>query len=224
MNCIIVVAEDMVRRSLARLCEKVKDLKVVTTCAKASQVIKYLTDDQVDLLIVDLKAPDLQELHSANFLPQIVFLTDDNNNYEDTFDFEVTDYLSKPASLNRLKQTISRSRIRQRFLKPDKPQKEIYLKVEGILRRINYNDILYIEKVDGYLRFQTYRDSFEIASTFKELKNRLNDDRFLKINRSYMVNLEKASNIMETSLDIEGLTISFSRANQPVVMHRVKSL
>ena len=101
---------------------------------------------------------------------------------------------------------------------------EVYIKEDGKFVRISYEDILFFENVGDYVRIRTNESSHIIHSTLKNIASKLKDSRFLKVHRSYIVNLSKIKDIQENTLVIAKTVIPISRANKPVLMSRLNFL
>lgn len=95
---------------------------------------------------------------------------------------------------------------------------EVFIRKGAGYVKVPYSDILYIENIGDYVRIKTNEGSHTIHSTLKRIGERLKSASFVKVHRSYIINLSKISNIADTSLKIEDKTIPVSRANRPKLM------
>jgi DNA-binding LytR/AlgR family response regulator len=106
--------------------------------------------------------------------------------------------------------------------KTEAKQDDIYIKSEGKFTRLNYHDILYIESVGDYVKYITNSKHYLTHSTLKAVEEKMNRDHFMKVHRSYIVNLHKIKDIQDYSLVIEGKVIPISKVHKPDVMQRIK--
>lgn len=226
MRCIVIDAEGFSSRSLARLLEKVKDIEIVSVARSGQEGQNSQDREQADLLLVNSSIPDLSFLKqsSENHLPQIIFVSPNRDHPEATYNYTATDYLSQPLSVTRLEKSIDRARLRKRRLEPSEPNQELFLRLETGLQRIKYDDIIYIEKVEGGCQIRTATGYVKVDWHLRESLEKLDDKRFQKVNRDYVVNLAKVTGIQATSLTISDQVLTISRASRPMLEHMLNSL
>lgn len=227
MRCIVIDAEGLSSRSLARLLEKIKDIDIVSVARSGQEGQNAQDQGQADLLLVSTSVPDISRLKqsSENHLPQIIFVSNDRNFPDATYNYNVTDFLTQPVSVDRLRKTLDRARLRKRILEPSEPAQELFLRLETGLLRIKYDDIILLEKTDsGGCRMETASGPVMVDWGLRESLEKLNDNRFQKVNRDFVVNLTKVTGIFPTSMTIGDKTLSISRASRPMLEHMLKSI
>lgn len=101
---------------------------------------------------------------------------------------------------------------------------EVFIRKGAGYVKVPYADILYIENIGDYVRIRTNNGSHTIHSTLKRIGEKLANASFVKVHRSYIINLEKISNIADTSLKIDEKVIPISRANRPKLMSMINVL
>ena len=146
------------------------------------------------------------------------------------FQFQAIDYLQKPITIQRFEQAIQKAvdiiskkkALSEARFSNNTP--EIYVKEDGRLIRVPCDDILFFENVGDYVRVKTLKGQHIIHGTLKGVDESLGDPRFLKVHRSFIVNLSKIKDIEENSLVIEKTVIPISRANKNELMGRLKVL
>ena len=228
LDCIIVDDEIMARKSLGRFCEKHESLNVVQICENANDALSYLTEHSVDLIFLDIEMPDLsglEFLEQVVTLPQIIFTTSKTEYAYEAFEYSITDFLKKPINFTRFQQAVEKAiEVQEKNNTYRANAKEVYLKVEGKYVRVGYDDILYFENVGDYVKVKTNENSYIIYSTLKNIDAKLNNPQFLKVHRSFIVNLNKIKDIEEGSLVIEKKVIPISRANKSILMNKLNIL
>ena len=228
LKCIIVDDEIMARKSLERLCKKAENLEVIAICENAEEAIDFLKKDSVDLIFLDIEMPGLtgiEFLSAVSILPQIIFTTSKTEYAFEAYQHQVTDYLQKPIDYSRFLLAVEKALEIQKqndFYKA--AAEEVYIREEGKYIRVSYDTILYFENVGDYVKVVTDTGNHIIYSTLKSIAKKLNNTRFLKVHRSYIVNLGKIKDIDESSLVINRKVIPISRANRPVLMGRLNIL
>lgn len=228
LKCLIVDDEIMARKALERLCGKVDTLEVAGICENAEAAIEFLKKHNVDLIFLDIKMPGLtgiEFLREMSNLPQVIFTTSRTEYALEAFQYQVTDYLQKPLDIKRFTQAVEKAvDIHNQNNVYQADADEIYIKNDGKYIRLPYSEILYFENVGDYVKVKTEKGTHVIYSTLKSIAERLQHTRFVKVHRSYIVNLGKIKDIDETSLVIAKKVIPISRANRPILMGRLQIL
>lgn len=230
---IIVDDEPMSRSFLERYCEKIGDIEVCGSFEDAETALSYLNKNEIDILFLDVEMPDLsgfQLLDQLQYMPKVILTTSKIDYAFSAFQYGVVDYLKKPISYNRFQEAITKIREMQHknipalaAIKPgDTSQDEIFIKADGKLTRLNYHEILYIESVGDYVKYFTSTRNYLALSTLKSVEEKMSNNHFMKVHRSYIVNLQKIKDIQDNSLVIEGKVIPISKSHKSEVMSRIK--
>ncbi|WP_421870886.1 LytR/AlgR family response regulator transcription factor [Marinoscillum sp.] len=226
MNCIIVEDDQMARASLESMCKKIDDLEVVGSFDNGLDALKLIKSEPVDLILLDIQMPDfsgLDLIKSLDKKPQIIFTTGHAEYAVEAFEHRVTDFLTKPVELARLLKAIDHAR-ENLSMSPSEEMSELFLKVDGRYVRLNLDDVLYVESLGDYVSFRTMTDKYIVHSTLKNIDDKIKNKKFLKVHRSFVVNLSKVVDIEETNMVIHDKVIPISRAHRPVLMNRIKTI
>lgn len=230
MNLKTMIVDDdaMARASVQALCKRAPLIDVVAVCEGAETAIETLKNEAIDLILLDIELQGMSGIDLLNELvqqPQVIFITSERKYAYEAFQYQVTDYLQKPIEMNRFLEAIDKAKKVQAEIDSYKKRStDIYIKVDGRYIRLNYDDILFFEYVGDYVRINTTKERFIIHSTLKNIDQKLKDARFLKVHRSFIINLDKIKDIEENSLIIEGAVIPISRANKPILLSRLNFL
>jgi DNA-binding LytR/AlgR family response regulator len=219
----------MARKSLERLCEKNEHVELVGVFENGQLALDFLSaNDNVDLMFLDVEMPELsgiEVLEKLTVLPMVVFITAKTEYAYEAFEFSALDYMRKPITMPRFEQSVLKAvetmQKRQAFREESN---EVYVRDNGRFVRVPCDDILFFENVGDYVRVKTEKAQHIIHGTLKSIDEKLNDARFLKVHRSYIVNLSKIKDIEENSLVIEKTVIPISRANKGELLGRLKIL
>ena len=226
MNCIIVDDDLMARTSLQMLCEQIEDLEVVRIFEDGIDVAEWLKTHDVDLILLDIEMPNLTGMDlvkTVEDLPQIIFITGHSEYAVEAFEHQVTDFVPKPVEALRLQKAIDRAReLNENVKRQD--QNEIYIRESGKYTRINLDDIYYIESYGDYVRIVTDIKTHILHSTLKNLNDKLRGSEFMKVHRSYIVNLSKIVDIREGNIMMKGKSIPVSRTNKQALMSRIRTV
>jgi len=235
MNCIIIDDDSAARLIVSRLCSKYSHLNVVDEFPNAIEAIKFLNSNEVDVIFLDIHMPTFSGFDFIQTLknpPKIILTTSDKNFALEAFEYpSVVDYLVKPIEQNRFDKAIEK--LERFVVKTDvstvvpestDETKELYVNVDRRLVKINFSDINVIEAKGDYIRIKTDNKSHIVHSTLKKIEDKLPGEIFLKVHRSYIINLSKIVDIEDNSVLIRQDIIPVSRSNRGELMKRLNLL
>jgi DNA-binding LytR/AlgR family response regulator len=165
--------------------------------------------------------------------PKIVLITSDTNFAIEAYEYEaIVDYLVKPISHERFSKSIKKvknSLEKKAALSSSEGNAgsivgELYINIDRRLIKLNYDDILFIEAKGDYIDVKTTKEDYRVHNTLKKIKEKLPEDLFLQIHRSYIINFTKIIDIEDNSVLIEKNVIPISRSNRPELMRRLNLL
>ena len=226
MRCLIVDDDEMARKSLELMCQKIDDLEIVALCENGLEAMKLIKSEPIDVVLLDIQMPDLSGMDlikNLDDLPQIIFTTGYAEYAVEAFEHQVTDFLTKPVELPRLMKAIDRAREKLSTSKGGEME-EIFIKVDGRYVRLDLDKVLYVESLGDYVTFRTEKEKYVVHSTLKNIDDKIKNSHFLKVHRSYIVNLSKVVDIEETNMVIHDKVIPISRAHKPILMNRIKTI
>ena len=234
MNCIIIDDDSAARLIVSKLCGEIPELNVVQEFSSAIEAIKYLNGNEVDVIFLDIHMPTFSGFDFMQTLknpPKIILTTSDKNFALEAFEYpSVVDYLLKPIKLVRFEKAIKK--LSSFVVKGEKSvsseasdeTKELYVNVDRRLVKINFSDINVIEAKGDYIRIKTDDKSHIVHSTLKKVEDKLPQELFLKVHRSYIINLSKIIDIEDNSVLIKQDIIPVSRSNKSELMKRLNLL
>ncbi len=234
MKCIVIDDEKMARVIVKSLCSKVSSLDLVEEFSDAIQAIKYLNEKEVDLIFLDIHMPNFSGLDFIKTLknpPKIIFTTSDPKFAIEAFEYDfIVDYLLKPIEFPRFEKAIIKA---ERLELPTKSQKksekeelknDFYVNIDRRLIKIDLPSIYLIEAKGDYINIKTEDKNYIVHSTLKKIEEKLPDSLFLKVHRSYIINVKKIIDIEDNSVLIKKDVIPVSRSKRPELMKRLDLL
>lgn len=229
MNCIIVDDDQISRQTLEKLSEQISFLTIVRSFANPVEAINYLHHHTIDLMFLDIHMPHLTGIDlvkSIEKLPQVIFTTSDENYALEAFNYEVTDYVVKPVTLPRLLQAASKARLiyNSGAKQPAIVSGSVFVKVGSKLVKLVLDDILWIEATGDYVNIVTSQKAYTVLSTMKNIEQRLPDHLFVKVHRSYIVNVTKIKDLDDATLVINTKVIPVSRSNREKLLGKLNLL
>ncbi len=167
----------------------------------------------------------MEMVKSLENLPQIIFTTNRTDYALEAFEYDITDYLTKPIMLPRLIKAIKKAKSRLNDGGPSINSDDLYFRSEGKLVKLKGVDILYIETLDDYLLIHTRTGEKHIThSTLSKMDDKLKGRTFLKVHRSYIINLAEISSIEDTHVLLGKKIIPVSRAHRSILLEKVNLL
>ena len=193
MDCIIIDDDKLSRRLLEELINKTAGLNLKKSFADAIGAINYLKDDtEVHLIFLDIEMPDMNGIEFLNSMkaqPQVIIVSSKGKYAIDAFEYDVTDYLLKPVSYTRFYKAIDKATSRFEKERVEMVEKgEIFIKKHSTLVRLKYSEILWIEALENYVIFNTFREKYTIHFTMKAIELKLPVNMFTRVHRSFIVN------------------------------------
>jgi len=227
MKTIIVDDELMARTSLEMFCSKEPILNLEGVFENAQDALEYTQSHEVDLLFLDIEMPNMSGLELLDvlpYLPQIVFTTGNKSYAYEALEFDVTDFLTKPITASRFGKSVEKALARYEqgnAIAQSSAANEIFIRSDRKIIRVPYEDILYFEYIGDYVKAITTEGDFVFHSTIKALNEKLVNPRFIKVHRSYIVNIGKIVDIEDNNLVIGRKVIPVSRAYKPVLLKSI---
>jgi DNA-binding LytR/AlgR family response regulator len=237
MNAILIDDDPMARAVMLQMAVLFPEVKVIEEFSNAISAIKYLNQNQVDLVFLDIHMPDFTGIDFIKTIknpPQIILVTADKNFAIEAFEYEcIVDYLVKPITekrfektLNKLKQAaLQQKSIQNRtFENSDKPADEFFINIDRRLVKIEYSNINIIEAKGDYVFIKTEKENYKVHTTLKKIEDKLPSRLFLKVHRSFIINFKKIIDIEDNSVLISKHVIPVSRSNRPELMSQLNLL
>ncbi len=196
MNCIIIDDDELFVSILEEYFQSVSFLNLLGTFRTPIDALKILHgENQVHLIFLDVEMPKMtgiEFLDSLKNLPQIIMMSAKEKYALDAFDYDVTDYLLKPVSQQRFMRAVEKAYSE---FKSQLPTTEInngiFIKNSSSIISLKYDDILWIQALENYISINTYDAKYTILFTMKSIEDKLPRDIFVRVHRSYIVNLSK---------------------------------
>lgn len=237
MKCIIIDDEAAARAIMEHLCEQVSDLEVLASFPNAIEGIKFLNQHKVDLIFLDIHMPDFSGFDFIQTLknpPSVVLTTSDSNFAIEAFEYDcIVDYLLKPVELPRFIKAVQKVNVkRQPSAQPSSSSpsedsgetQKLYINIDRRLIKIDLDKIYLVEAKGDYILIKTDDQNYTVHSTLKKIEEKLPGTTFLKVHRSYIINVDRIIDIEDNSVLIAKDVIPISRSNRPELMKRLNLL
>ena len=214
IKCIAIDDEPLALKQVSSFIEKTPFLELVASCKSAFEAMEVITKQEIDLMFVDIQMPDLTGIDfvkSLNREQRIIFTTAYQEYALEGFKVNALDYILKPFGYDEFLKAANKALSHFDLLKKARVQEDskddyLFVKSEYKIKRINLNDIQYIEGLREYVKI-VLKDEKPVMSlmSLKSLEEKLPQNRFMRVHRSFIVNLDEVQTI-ERSRIIFGKT------------------
>jgi len=204
IRCIAIDDEPLALKQIAGYVRKTPFLDLKAEFESAIKAVSFLQENEIDLMFVDINMPDLNGLDfvkSQSNPPKVIFTTAYREYAIEGFKVNALDYLLKPIDYDIFLKSANRAHEwfdlqEKKNIKIESNDVFLFIKSEYKVLRINLSDIKYIEGMREYVRIYLVgqRPIMTIVS-MKKIEEYLHQNKFMRVHRSYIVNLEKITTI-----------------------------
>lgn len=203
LKCLLVDDEPLALDLLAGYVAKTPSLSLAGRCSSAFQAMEMLDNTEIDLMFLDIQMPGLSGLEFSRSLgngPKVIFTTAFEKYALDGFKVDALDYLLKPISYPEFLNAVNKAKrwfeLTSKETVPE-ARNSIFVKADYKLIQIEYSNILYIEGLKDYVKFHLEGNEKPVLSlmNMKSLEDKLPEARFMRVHRSFIVNLDKIKTI-----------------------------
>ena len=201
ITCIIVDDEPLAVKLLESFIAKTPQLQLECAFTDSVEALAWLKEHPVDLALMDIQMPDLSGMEMSRIMSgetKIIFTTAFKEYAFESYEVSAVDFLLKPIRYNKFIAAIEKaSRLIALENKGEpadiSPKKTMFIRIDGELRQVNLEQILYVEGMKDYVRFYVEGEPRPLTThmTMKAIEKALPVDTFMRINRSYIVRLDK---------------------------------
>lgn len=216
IRCIAIDDEPLALTQISTYIGKIPFLNLLEIFSDAIEAYSYLQENTVDLMFVDINMPELSGMEFVKTLnnpPKVIFITAHREYGVEGFQVDAADYLVKPVSFTKFLNSVEKVNLRyfsernyiestQDVTTPKQlesiqlKEKFLFIRADYKIVRLNINDIKYVEGMRGYVRFHTVNAKPVMSLiTMKIVEENLPSDKFMRVHRSYFVNLDKIDTV-----------------------------
>jgi two-component system LytT family response regulator len=217
IRTLIVDDEMLARERLVQLLKSEPEIEVVGECSDGQEAVAAIQKDAPDLIFLDVQMPELDgfgvlEAVKAEPAPVIVFVTAHDKFALRAFEVHAVDYLLKPFDRERFQKALSRAveRVKNRenasqtqaqsallaeLKSPAKPLERLAVKTSGRVIFVKLSEVDYIESAHNYVELHVEKQSHLLRETLNSIEARLPADKFVRISRSVIVNIERVKEL-----------------------------
>jgi len=194
MKCIVVDDDKLTRVLVEKYIKKTKILELVGSYENPVEAMNDKDMEDIDLIFIDIEMPEMtgiEFMQSFKILPLIIVISAKEKYVLNALDLDAVDYILKPIEYPRFLKAVNKAKdINESIGK--KEGKGIFIKDGGTsFIRLKYDEVLWVEALENYVLIVTEDNRHTIHFTMKSLEQQLPGDFFIRIHRSYIVNVDK---------------------------------
>ena len=231
MNCLVVDDEVMGRKLIEENVKQIPFLNLVGSCSNAFEAMEVLQKEKVDLIFLDIQMPGIlgtSFLSSLAIKPLVIFVTAYANYAVESYNLDAVDYLMKPVSLDRF--MLSANKAYHIFMGKTVIQKEpledfFFANVEYSLVRISIPTVSHVEGLKDYVKIFVEGERYPILTkqTMKSVEAKVVPHDFMRVHKSFIVNLKKIESIKQQRIKIGNFEIAVSDSHIGELMERLNA-
>ncbi len=216
LNCVVVDDSSIQRMIISKLVNNHPNLHLIGDFSNAIEAKNCISVHTIDLIFLDIEMPVISGfdfLDGLKIKPQIIFITSKAEYAMKAFDYDATDYLQKPIALDRFNASVKRALDLQslRSETDDENGEHIFIKSNLKKLKIFTAKIKWIEAFGDYVKVVTEEDSNLVLSTMKSFEKDLSQDKFIRVHKSYIINIDKVERFNSRFAEIGITKIPLSR-------------
>jgi DNA-binding LytR/AlgR family response regulator len=216
LNCVVVDDSTIHRITIAKLVNEHPDLTLVGDFSNASETRNCILNKNVDLLFLDIEMPvqsGFDLLDGLKTRPQIIFVSSKSDYALKAFDYAAVDYLHKPITKDRFNRAVEKAIEAGQRKKETTDDDGDFIFIKSNLKnfKIFISKIKWIEAFGDYVKLNTEDETHLVLSTMKSFENELPVEKFLRVHKSFIINIDKVDRFNSKFAEIGNTKIPLSR-------------
>lgn len=216
LSCYVVDDSSIQRLAIVKMIESHPNLKLIGEFSNAIETKAAIKDHKVDLIFLDIEMPILTGfdlLDDITEKPGIIFVTGQTKYAFKAFDYAAIDYLQKPIKKERFLYAVEKALLSHKMKSELIEDRGDFIFVKSNLkkRKVYIKELKYIQALGDYVKLITEDDSLVVLSTMKSFEKQLPEDSFLRIHKSYIVNLKKIEKFNSKTVELANESLPLSR-------------
>lgn len=229
LTCIAIDDEFIALKIITSLIEQTGFLTLLGSYQSALEGTNAIIELEPDIVFLDVQMPEVSGLDivkSLNKKPEIILITSQEKYAVEAFKFDITDYLVKPIeSYTRFMKAVTKAKDNLEM----KGQKvtgsdAVFMKIDFLLTKVQFESILFVEGYGDYIKVHTVDKTHVVYHKLSSIEKKLPKDLFMRVHRSYLVQINKIDNIDQNSLLIGESIVPVSAKYKPELLTKIQLL
>jgi DNA-binding LytR/AlgR family response regulator len=229
LKCIIIDDEPIARKVLREFVEEIDYLELAGEAENPLKALPLLKENDIEIIFLDINMPKitgLEFLKNSKTEASVIVTTAYTEHAVEAYGLDVLDYLVKPIAFDRFLKSCYRAKeIRElkknQQLHPKRASDHFFIKCDNQIEKVFYDDLIYAEAMLNYVMLYTNAKKMMVYITIKSLESQLPRDIFIKVHKSFIVNINKVKSIEGNILDIENQKITISQNLREKVINEI---
>ena len=227
LKCLIVDDEPVARKVLEEFIEDIDWLELAGQAENPLKAMKLLREQEIDILFLDINMPKINGVDFLKSTPTdaCVIITTAYAEYAvESYGLDVLDYLLKPIAFDRLLKACNKAkewRALRQAGGPGKPNDHFFIKSNSQIEKVYYDELIYVEAMLNYVMLYTSAKKMMVYVTIKSLEEQLPSVMFMKVHKSFIVNVNKIKSIEGNILDMGTAKITISQSLREKVINEI---
>jgi two-component system LytT family response regulator len=228
IRCLIIDDEPPARDILARYIQQVPMLELAGECSNAIQALSFLQQTKVDLLLLDIRMPQLNGndfLKTIKHPPKVIFTTAYPEYALEGYELDVVDYLLKPIPFDRFLKAINKIDTAEPLPAIASATNDhtdtapfVYFRADRKMVKVLLQEILYIESMKDYVKVFTGAATIISKQSISSVEEMLPENKFIRTHRSFIISVEKIRSFTNELIEIDTATVPIGKLYRNMVM------
>jgi two-component system LytT family response regulator len=230
VRCLLVDDEPLAISLLEKHVKQLDFLEVTETCPNALKALETLKRTEIDLMFLDIRMPAISGIDFLKMLhqpPKVIITTAYREYALDGYDLDIVDYLLKPITFERFFKAIERYLRNNNLMVYSPPptgneKDTLYIKSAHKNIKVTAEDILYIESLKDYVKIYTADTALTTKRKISDMEAELSNKGFLRIHRSFIVNLKHLTAFTSSDVEIGKVEIPIGESYKELIFQTLK--
>ncbi len=228
VKCIVVDDDPMSIQVVKHFIEKTNFLELRFECESAIAASNVLREENIDLIFLDVRMPEMTGMELVKSLEddyEIILVTSETDHALEAIEYNVTDYLVKPIEYVRFLKAATKAKQNiEKLIQLNDTQKDIYVKSEAKIVKIDLDDIQFIEALADYVIINTNTKRHIVHSTMKGIEKKMPAKNFIRVHRSYIINTDKIISMEDLNIKIGDKSIPIGASYKAAFLNKLNFL
>lgn len=232
LKCIIIDDEPVARKILLEFIEEIDYLEFIGQAENPLKAMSLLDNNEIDIMFLDINMPKItgiEFIKNSRTNANIIMTTAYAEYAADAYGLDVLDYLVKPIAFDRFLKACNKAKemkeikaLKGAMVNPqNKTSDHFFIKCNNQIEKVYYADLVYAEAMLNYVMLYTNSNKMMVYVTIKSLEEQLPADIFIKVHKSFIVNVNKIKSIEGNILDIGNEKITISQSLREKVINEI---
>jgi DNA-binding LytR/AlgR family response regulator len=228
MNCIIIDDDSIQIAIFKGYIDEIKGVNCIATFNNPIEFLRMKNELEIDLIILDMEMPKMNGVDLLESLPKPISVLVISSKPEyaiDVINHNVIGYLLKPLKFVDFMKTMDKVKlIKEKSKVNSKKNNQLFIKSNGMLHNINFDDILYINAAVDYIEVQTKNKKYLVHSSMNKTKEKLPANNFYRIHRSTIINVNHIKRIDRDFVEINQEALKIAPSKKVEFLNFINSL